>query len=909
MISNHKILYVILFSLSLFGNAQKEFSNWYFGDRAGLNFNNDPVSFHTNGVTFTTFTAFDPASISDAAGNLLFYFNSSTIYNKNHQLMDNGQNIISNNNYGSVIVPKPNTTNIYYLITSIYNISDSLVQVYYSEIDMNSNNGLGRVILKNQLLANNILTPKLTSVQHGNDVDFWLVSHGLNNNRFYTYLIDENGINSTPIVSEIGSLHEFDGSKDGGAFGNIKISHDAKRLATIFYKNNADVLNPTSSVVEVMNFDDITGRVEGNVLHLGENTFYDIPSFSIGTGAAQYVEFSPNNNYIYVSTRNSFGDEFGNPYPSSLYQFDVRANNDEEFLFSTFKLYSGGDRIFGIQWGLDDKLYVATANHQNLTDDNDTFLSLGVINNPNIVASGADYNHLSVPLSDDPLEKRATNVGLPQDIRQFFYLKIEEVNLCGGLAKQFNLNTSNEILSVLWDFGDGTTSTDINPEHSFNPGNYTVTVTATYENSIITRTIFIDIPNRLDIPDTFNYCDDISNDGSVNISIQELQEAALQTDDCGLVSFHFTQAEAQANINAIETDFDTLQNPQIVYLRLQQIFSPFNIVITPLTIIINEFPTLSIDNYVTCKIEGEEVLFDSSLLNTLFTGDISCANISYYLNETDANSQTNPITNAYVLPEGETNIYVRIDDLQSNEFNIESLNITVKLKPKLNLNDWYYLCPNEQLTIAIDESYDEYLWSTGEQTNSITLDTPGEYSVQVFNTTTDGTLCDDIQVFNVGISSVPETIDVLINDLSINNSIEVNAIGVGDYEYSLDGFIYQESPIFNNLTESEYTVYVRDKNGCGILTKDVFLLISPHFFTPNSDGVNDFWQIKSSFREPNLSIQIFDRFGKLLKALDGNSEGWDGTFNGNSLPTSDYWFKIFRPATGRIYTGHFTLKR
>jgi gliding motility-associated-like protein len=138
--------------------------------------------------------------------------------------------------------------------------------------------------------------------------------------------------------------------------------------------------------------------------------------------------------------------------------------------------------------------------------------------------------------------------------------------------------------------------------------------------------------------------------------------------------------------------------------------------------------------------------------------------------------------------------------------------------------------------------------------------------------------------------------------------ISVFVSGDGDYEYSLDGINYQDSNEFFNLNIDEYTVCVRDKNGCGITTDDVYLLYYPKFFTPNSDGYHDYWQLINSEKEPQNQIFIYDRYGKLIKQISPSNIGWDGTLNGNPLPTNDYWFTLIRQ-NGKEYRGHFTLKR
>ena len=117
------------------------------------------------------------------------------------------------------------------------------------------------------------------------------------------------------------------------------------------------------------------------------------------------------------------------------------------------------------------------------------------------------------------------------------------------------------------------------------------------------------------------------------------------------------------------------------------------------------------------------------------------------------------------------------------------------------------------------------------------------------------------------------------------------------------------SNIFSNLVAGEYTVYVQDKKGCGIITRNFLILDYPKFFTPNNDGYNDIWFIKNLERR-NLEesiITIFDRYGKLLKQFK-ESEGWNGTFNNELLPASDYWFSM-ELSNGKTVKGHFSLIR
>ena len=127
------------------------------------------------------------------------------------------------------------------------------------------------------------------------------------------------------------------------------------------------------------------------------------------------------------------------------------------------------------------------------------------------------------------------------------------------------------------------------------------------------------------------------------------------------------------------------------------------------------------------------------------------------------------------------------------------------------------------------------------------------------------------------------------------------------YEYSLDNIFYQNNNVFTNLVGGMYTVYVREINGCGSLQKEVFVFGYPNFFTPNGDGVNDYWALLGT-NDYKYEVVIYDRFGKILSALNNNKTKWYGIYNGKNLPSNDYWFTISLE-NGITKSGHFSLKR
>ena len=106
-----------------------------------------------------------------------------------------------------------------------------------------------------------------------------------------------------------------------------------------------------------------------------------------------------------------------------------------------------------------------------------------------------------------------------------------------------------------------------------------------------------------------------------------------------------------------------------------------------------------------------------------------------------------------------------------------------------------------------------------------------------------------------------------------------------------------------------YTGFVRETHGCGLDFKPFIIITIPQFFTPNGDGNNDNWTIKGLINYPNASVKIIDRFGKLLVKLNAINYSWDGTLNGKSVLSDDYWYVFKVDESLPEIRGHFSLKR
>ncbi len=239
---------------------------------------------------------------------------------------------------------------------------------------------------------------------------------------------------------------------------------------------------------------------------------------------------------------------------------------------------------------------------------------------------------------------------------------------------------------------------------------------------------------------------------------------------------------------------------------------------------------------------------------------------------------------------------------------VAELELNPVFVPVNSIDSEHILCEFSHVTLQSGSGFDGYLWSTGETTSAITVREPGNYSVTIFENHGQ-IVCSSTKNLTVQLSNPATITRIDTSDWTDEqNAIRILVEGLGDYEYSLDGENYQSSNEFTGLLSGEYQVYVRDRNECGEVDQTVFLLMYPKYFTPNNDGKNDSWNIKFSRTEPEMSILLFDRQGKFIKQLSPMGSGWDGTYNGIPLPSTDYWFTVKR-SNGKEHKGHFTLKR
>lgn len=257
---------LLMQSLSLF--AQKEANIWYFGDSAGLDFNTNPPTALTNSVMRS---GEGSSSIADRDGNLLFYSDGSTVWNKNHQIMSNGEGLFgsSSSAHGALIIKQPCLDSVYFIFTAAAWESPNK-GVYYSVIDMRLNGQLGEVTTKNIKLVNYSLE-KIAAIGHSNKIDIWISIPANQSDSIYTFLLTKKGISEDVVISRTGKYLQ------GFIAGQIKFSNNATKLAFATNTKNETV---------IIDFDNSTGILSNTRIISGVRI--------IG------CEFSPNSQYLYI---------------------------------------------------------------------------------------------------------------------------------------------------------------------------------------------------------------------------------------------------------------------------------------------------------------------------------------------------------------------------------------------------------------------------------------------------------------------------------------------------------------------------------------------------------------------------------------------------------------------------------
>lgn len=923
------IFVLIIFATTAF--AQKEAAIWYFGNNAGLDFNSGSPATLTNGKLVTREGC---ATISDKDGNLLFYTDGTIVYNKNHQIMPNGTGLLGHNSstQSAIIVPKPNNPYVYYIFTvdqplpanadedQLNDLDAPNNGLNYSQVDIRLNNGLGDIVNSEKnvpLVTYNSndseevkykCSEKITAVQHGDGSSFWIITHFINN--FYAFKISTQGVNKNPVKTTT-TLTIPIGGYLANAIGYLKSSPNGKKVviannATRRTNENGPKGNPIRDTGNVLlyDFDSSTGKTSNEMTLLSNSNPYG-------------VEFSSKTQKIYI-TANKFNSDGETILESSLIQYDLKSTNipTSKTIVNTSPLIAGA-----LQLAIDEKIYCAGYVTTDLKRN-----KLSVINNPEL--EGTSCNYMSNAID---LKTGSTEQGLPPFITSLFLYTFSYEFNCFGQTTHFFINSVETIDSVVWDFGDGTSSTEREPYHTYlAPGDYKVNLIKTVNGENrepVEKIISIyETPKTLSTPYKLIQCDTqdaFPIDGLSTFNLSLANEFLCLGQKDFEVNYYHSIVEAEndiENIQSIPFIYPNSIPDEIVYAK---VFQPNSSCYSIGTLILhaNKNNLILSESLYKCDFGNGTALFDLDQKKLLMKTELSLpsdVNLFFYPNKNDAALGTDELKGQYTSTS--KTLFIRAEN-NDGCYGTGQFDLVVEPTPKINPLENKIVCEGSiNSSIVLDagiiapyiSSDFTYLWSTNETTPTITVTNEGEYTVTVTNKSGCATSHKSI----VKMSYLARINNIIINDLQSMNNVSIDVVNPSRYQYMIQfengtATSFQSTPFFVNVPGGLHELTIENLDGCGKISINIAVLDVPKFFTPNNDGLNDYWNVKglNDTSNVNLIVYIFDRYGKLIKQWNPfSNEGWDGNFNGSQMPSEDYWYTI-KLENNREVKGHFSLHR
>lgn len=375
------------------------------------------------------------------------------------------------------------------------------------------------------------------------------------------------------------------------------------------------------------------------------------------------------------------------------------------------------------------------------------------------------------------------------------------------------------------------------------------------------------------------------------------------------ISFHNEASDAENGANPLSDPY-TNETPFLdwVYIRVHE--STLNkTYIIPIKIMVAVAPSAQNAELLECK----------DLVSGLATFQLDSAEpeinpdsnleFAYFESLSDLENNQNALPNTISIPNSRR-VYVKVYTPGANDcFGLAELNLIVPSADEVDYENTVTFCLGTNAVLSVPDEFVSYHWSglQGDDvnqpldTNEITISQPGNYTLEVL----DVNGCTFELPFEAILGGMPEIVNVINN----GNSITVQVSPAGNYEYSLDGVFWQNSPTFHNIQVADYDIHVRDMLGCNSEPYKFTYFLVPNFISPNGDGKNDVWQIRGIEKYPNAKFRIFDRFGKIFADRKVNSQGivWDGKYLGRPVPSGTYWY-IIELAEDKKLTGSITVK-
>lgn len=433
----------------------------------------------------------------------------------------------------------------------------------------------------------------------------------------------------------------------------------------------------------------------------------------------------------------------------------------------------------------------------------------------------------------------------------------------------------------------------------------------------------ITIPD-LGSPEELVECDPSGNQEAV-FALSENTDDIINGRNNVTVAYYETRQLAIAGSTTVdENNYQNIRNPQEVFYRVTNTDTTcFNI---------GSFIIRAVDAPVAVMPMALEACDSGNGFATVdlrsIEDEVTLSNpnavVSFYANQDNADDQSNALPDSYEFSQDQT-VIIRVNDSTTECFNFTTVDLIFNELPAPVLDDEYLLCVDVDGSlingpVALDTRLNNtdytFEWSlddtviAGATSSVFNATEEGNYSVLVTDILTE---CQQTENTSVRERGVPEIYDIQVTTtpFDLTHNVIATAQGPDEYWFRLDDGPYIYTGLWEDVQPGPHTVTVAERSGCGEIVEEIFVFGYPDFFTPNDDGYHDTWNIVGGDLLPGTTLNIFDRYGKLIANIDPSGPGWDGTFNGEQLPSTDYWFVINYEVDGRTAEarGHFAMKR
>lgn len=859
---------ILLIVSCAFSFAQLETAVWYFGHNAGLDFNTPEPRVLTDGVLDNWEGV---ASFSDEQGNLLFYTDGRTIWNRNHQPMLNGENLLGDmsSTESAIIVPWPERSGFYFVF-----VVDAYFQEHglsYSVVDMSLDGGLGGVVddQKNIQFEDRV-AEKVTAVKHSNNVDYWLITREVPGSNFVEYRIDKSGIvlssrKSFPLSAQAiwkdnciidkktNELHcDYDYSM---AIGYMRVSPDGRRIAVanmsaiLLDENEVDFVN----ILELLNFDPQNGTITNFLTYYDKNLGFEDNPNTWNNTSLYGVEFADDASKLYFTNfRQIYQMDLTYQMPSQIVKSITKIG---DFPYTYNKNRPDTTLAGALQLAINGKIYIAL----------DSYDYLAVIENPREPGDGCNF-----VLDGLYLDGRQSGMGLPNFIPSYFKpAPFDIIDNCIDNTTRFACNDP-DIVSCEWilkDLDDNVLDKNYGNEFSYKfqqIGQYRILLnytTSKNEKGSDFRIFSIFENPRFTIHDDQIICSgdhivlDPVKDNSLLFWWQDYFEPdpitiSSTSDITGWCSDIYTKciSSSTVHIEVVEPEQFSL-GPDLEFCEGGSVD------------LLVDLPEINIEEF-------------------------------WWVDNND------PSTKRTFSKPGTYSAKTR--DTHGCEYE-DFIEIIQNQNPKINMDQNDVLCENEPRIIDSGIENVKYLWQDGSCNRTVAADTAGLYKVMV----TDSKGCISKDSIYLKLKTVPKVslpADTLLCD---GQDLMVSA-----YWPDADNYLWQDMCLDSTYlieTPGVYSVVVSNQCGSADDRMEVRYRFCgefefPNIITPNGDGINDFFRIKGLDEfTSGWHLEIFNREGRRVFY----SENYTNSWNAPDVSDGVYFYRFYRGSDS--YKGNITV--